>query len=60
MKEKCDITLVVERYGGGPRFYCPVCDLLKNNYGISVVRWTNAPASVGDKCQNIREKVKLK
>ena len=58
MKEKCNAHLVVERYGMGTRYHCPVCDVRKNMFGISVVTHTNGPANIGDKCQKLKKGTK--
>lgn len=47
-QKTCNQPLIVERYGGGSRYHCPVCDVVSNSNAIKVAYWTNGtpPASL--------------
>ena len=54
----CKQTLVIQPYGGGHRYHCPVCDVRKNIYGLTMATWTNGePAS--DMCQNKKKHTRM-
>jgi hypothetical protein len=49
---KCNKELVVHRYGGGYRYYCPSCDVSKGFYPMSVF-WTNGTPPKDRKCDKV-------
>ena len=50
---ECGSSLLVERYGGGLRHACPVCDADRTGH-IPTISWTNAAPPKDRRCHNQR------
>ena len=48
----CGQELRVERYGGGTRYACPVCDRGHNGH-VSTILWTNGQAPKSGRCERL-------